>query len=560
MYILKLLFVILLLHLTIYNATAQNTSNKPCGNCEYFPLCNYDEIKLYDGKQYLGFRNKNNMVYYYHCDNGDITVKWESTSSTPPQTTEEYDPFTNTVIYTHYEGQEEKILRTEVILRSNAAVGTTWEDKYTMVAKGQMVVHNGTIYNDVLVINDDTDDGENHYYAKGKGFIKTLHGEPKAVFNDLAKQKDLAAALIAFKKGNIDNKLVGILLSTSSYLEKTFTFNANGSYDYSYNNKVTNKGLWRTKGDSLNLMNFTNSTKDAYLIKRTTSPASKPTVALVNVNGEEVFKVLGAKPSTKMGAAELAAACNSWCGTWKLIEFNGYKYAADESTEYMQLLDDGDGATFNLKKYTDGKLYLTSEGVALTWGVWQEQSEAAVYINSNPAMFSPAKGLQISDKSLPKDLLVRGTKIYEYYGDDVIFFKGNPEPPKPVVQSVPVFNAQKRTAIGNNWIGVWKAVPADGNKADPYAVTTYLLINKNTSAGIINLQLQDDGKLHAKSMGLAHSWSVWFEDPDYVIYIRYEGDYPNSKGKPVQKGSVPKKKLIYNGTTFEYFGESIKFD
>src|SRR5207342_3580022 len=123
-----------------------------------------------------------------------------------------------------------------------------------------------------------------------------------------------------FKKGNIDKSLVGILLSTSSNLEKTFTFNADGSYDYSYNNKVTNKGLWRTNGDSLNLMNFTNNTKEAYIIRRTTSPTGKPNVALVNATGEQVFKVLGNKPATKMGAAELAVACNSWCGTWKLIE------------------------------------------------------------------------------------------------------------------------------------------------------------------------------------------------------------------------------------------------
>ena len=32
-----------------------------------------------------------------------------------------------------------------------------------------------------------------------------------------------------------------------------------------------------------------------------------------------------------------------------------------------------------------------------------------------------------------------------------------------------------------------------------------------------------------------------------------------SKGKPIQKGSVPKKKLIYNGITYEYYGESVKY-
>lgn len=122
----------------------------------------------------------------------------------------------------------------------------------------------------------------------------------------------------------------------------------------------------------------------------------------------------------KLGNRAIKAAFTSWGGTWKMTKNqNGKIFSADEPTEYMQILDDGTGATFKLQKKADGKLHLASMGFPLTWSVWTEKSDTVVYIKRS--WIHTDNGEPIDKSSIPLKLLLIGGQTYEYYGDDIQF-------------------------------------------------------------------------------------------------------------------------------------------
>lgn len=111
------------------NTTISNTTKsvkKDCGDCAYFPVCNYDVTKTYSGKEYRGIRGKDESIVWYNCDNGTVTEMQEFKRNVVAQ-----DSYGN--FYDTYETAKSE----EVILKSNAAKGDSW--KYTTWKSGDGV-------------------------------------------------------------------------------------------------------------------------------------------------------------------------------------------------------------------------------------------------------------------------------------------------------------------------------------------------------------------------------------------------------------------------------------
>ena len=289
---------------TVVTNTPQTktTNQKDCFDCDYFPMCAYDETLSFGGKEYRGWRDVDGSLSYYYCEKGEVTKIWD---------------YTVNVIDDYLLGDHhvEERVGNMVIMKSNVPVGATWTGgaagdmyySFTLSAKGAKVLYKDKTYSDVIKIQANED---YYYYAKNVGYLGTNLTE------------------------------VGTPSSFAPF---------------------------------------------------------------------------------KLGAKDLAASCKNWCGTWRLVEDNGKKFLPDDVTPYMQLLDDGDGATFSLQIKPDKKLHLIGKGVALTWGPWSEQAGTINYINYNAKYQPSEKGLAINSKSVPLQILIIGTRTYKYYGDDISF-------------------------------------------------------------------------------------------------------------------------------------------
>ncbi len=156
----------------------KNPDKKDCGDCEYFPICDYDGTKSFQGKIFRKLEYDEGIVYY-NCDNGVVAKKWE-------------------IILTSDQGDEiSKGFTTMIILKSNVPVGTKWSteiDKYfnpfssmkytytwEITAKDININLNGTDYKNVIVVEEKIGSayftGTSNfinYYAKGVGFIKRI--------------------------------------------------------------------------------------------------------------------------------------------------------------------------------------------------------------------------------------------------------------------------------------------------------------------------------------------------------------------------------------------------
>lgn len=226
-----------------------------CKNC-YFNLCSYDGTKSFQGKLFKQI-NKDDGTYYYNCDNGVVVQK---------------------VIFKNAYGQTTTITN-DTIIMSNVPVGTTWGvnqngvdllglkninyHKYTLVQKHVSVTVNGTIYNNVLVVNyythsydnlfgHDEHTSTNLYYAKGVGLIKQEKADPNSI---PAGNATVSTEKVPEMKGVIDKTIVGSWrVDNVSGLSITYKFNEDGTYQYYVGDQPSNNGTcnWRLDGDLLN--------------------------------------------------------------------------------------------------------------------------------------------------------------------------------------------------------------------------------------------------------------------------------------------------------------------
>lgn len=148
----------------------QAAGKKDCGDCEYFPLCNYDGTRSFQGKVFRKIDYDDGPVYY-NCENGVVTKKWENIS----------------VDADGYKQSEGYL--SMVILKSNAPAGTKWSEKFTstgllfnstvshdfeIISKGDSYKIDGRQYSDVIVVKETEGiTGSLNYYAKGYGLVAT---------------------------------------------------------------------------------------------------------------------------------------------------------------------------------------------------------------------------------------------------------------------------------------------------------------------------------------------------------------------------------------------------
>jgi len=155
-----------------------------CFDCVYFPMCNYDVTKSYEGgKKFRGIRKDDNSVVYYYCEKGDVIMRWDYTK---PVTRQEWvsTGWDNAMIsYDEYVNKTASL----TILRANLPVGATWtgtvgdkEHLYRMEAKGIKLIHEGKTYNDVIKVREYSPGSiDYHYYARNVGYVgRNLVDEP----------------------------------------------------------------------------------------------------------------------------------------------------------------------------------------------------------------------------------------------------------------------------------------------------------------------------------------------------------------------------------------------
>jgi hypothetical protein len=167
----------------------QTTNSNSSSGCDYFPLNNYDETISYGGKKYFGFRQDDNSVTYYNCENGIVTKKWETT-----ETVIKGDAFDG-----YYDDYVKKA-HTLLILKSNSPTETSWkqidagfEYNFKLVEKGITLTYEGKEYVDVLKVKmvklvtkemkdkaamlqgfvNIKEEAYFYYYAKKVGYIKS---------------------------------------------------------------------------------------------------------------------------------------------------------------------------------------------------------------------------------------------------------------------------------------------------------------------------------------------------------------------------------------------------
>lgn len=192
------------------------------------PLCNTVAEKTFDGKLYKGLKNDDGTISYFNCNNGVITKKWYSTMEVFSERRWEWRFDINDYGYVDYY-DDETILNTLIILKSNAPKGTSWTAPgssyvFTIADKGIKFNHKGREYTDVIKVQ--VVKGENvatvnlgsdlnkvsfitdkkitvavyHYYAKNIGWLyfEDVMEEIRNLENK--KNQDIIAEQKAFQK------------------------------------------------------------------------------------------------------------------------------------------------------------------------------------------------------------------------------------------------------------------------------------------------------------------------------------------------------------------------
>lgn len=282
--------------ISLSRATAQkntiasaNNKQKNCFDCEYFPMCNYDVEKSYGGKVYHGMRNDKDGVVYYNCEDGVVTMKWE-TSSQKTYTAADYDPFFDIATVVVYNGDKETTTHTQVLLKANALLNTEWESegsiKRKIIANDISMMVNGIKYNNVLVVCR----AEGHkysytYYARNTGNILTENGlDPGTKLYQLKRIQGLLSS------GKKDKELVGNWKYLDRFTDKYFIyiFKDDGTYEYykNQNSETTiqkpdaETGWWTFKGDTLILSSGTSRVQYFLLKKINNTSTGKPGITL----------------------------------------------------------------------------------------------------------------------------------------------------------------------------------------------------------------------------------------------------------------------------------------
>jgi hypothetical protein len=178
---------------------SKSTNKKDCLECEYFPLCKFDVTKSFGGNIYKGLREEDGTIKYYYCDNGVVTMKWETIYTSPAGTATDYDPISNTSTVIYYQGEKKYELHTRVFLKFNAPEGSSWESdgiRFSLVKKDTSITIDGKLYNHVIVVREGV---PFIYYVKGIGRIKELN------YVEYFKSEKGNV----FEKGTIDPAIIG---------------------------------------------------------------------------------------------------------------------------------------------------------------------------------------------------------------------------------------------------------------------------------------------------------------------------------------------------------------
>lgn len=169
---------------------ATASAQTDCKSCLYFPLCNYDVTKSFQGIVWKGIRYDDNTIEYYYCNNGVLQKKVEQ-----------------------FDSRDESSLgfETVTILKYNEPKGTVWKEQkditvtrnfytHAIADKALTITIDGNIYKDVIKVyskkmtsfimlgdiftsnealykdkysEPTLQASEYLYYAKGAGLVKT---------------------------------------------------------------------------------------------------------------------------------------------------------------------------------------------------------------------------------------------------------------------------------------------------------------------------------------------------------------------------------------------------
>jgi hypothetical protein len=247
------------------STTSNKADAKNCG-CDYFPLCNYDGEKNFQGEKWK-LMNYDGKSAYYHCENGKLRIK-----------TLRHDWDGNFVGYVTF-----------TALKQNEPKGTTWSESldlgggitrtytHVIVKKDIRVKLDGKIYNDVIKVHRNA--GEvigNTYGGVEKGYtyyIKDVGAFEERKITELPDD-DIEVRL----KSNVEHPLflkitefcfwytnidVTGYSQNNPVIKESFIFNKDGSFTKGARRKYNDyselsEGFWSIKDGHIELMFKTN--------------------------------------------------------------------------------------------------------------------------------------------------------------------------------------------------------------------------------------------------------------------------------------------------------------
>lgn len=215
---------------TTNSVSTKPGSNKNTCGCDYLPLCNWEQTKVFAGKTFKGYADEQGEMEWYNCENGVVTKKWTE-NFYPEQTSHSYDPFDKEWTIHTTTGPAQKVLQTQIILKYNLPEGSKWSQEvteqggfinthyWTIEKKGLTINIDNVSYTNVIKVRYSTKandlynvPGFFYYYAKGEGLIKK-EIEPKKEQKTIIRE-EIAKTETALKKagaitGSIDKELAG---------------------------------------------------------------------------------------------------------------------------------------------------------------------------------------------------------------------------------------------------------------------------------------------------------------------------------------------------------------
>lgn len=208
-------------------------NNIKCCECDYYSVCDFKGTRTFDGVVYKVLAVDEENISYFNCDNGEFTVKWETTYTPDVQVETDYDPISKTEIITSYHQGKKVRLHTRLFLKCNEPEDTRWTSDGTdflIVKKDTTITTNGVTYENVMVVMEGS--STYVYYAKGEGKVMVL--------SRVQYQRDLKSAV--FEKGIINPEIIGTWVEDKhpGYWGSTFfTFTLDGTGEHgNYNSKT----------------------------------------------------------------------------------------------------------------------------------------------------------------------------------------------------------------------------------------------------------------------------------------------------------------------------------